>query len=443
MAPKFFEELRHLANTMNGSPKTAHSPFEKDNHIYGLRGILLISSFLWLFFQTFIPTVATHTTSGPGYQRLLRIIFGTVLWDESLISSFFFVLSARAICIRFLKDPTADNFAGTIFRRSIRLVVATGAALFISYGIFAGLGTKYITSFKQTLQNNSINPPRVPKTALQGFNALFDMFWVVREYDGQAANAFWPSGTLGRISLLYNQSWTTFFLMVLLPFARPQWHPQVLLLFTFGAFWMCSWGWYNACALLVADATINSTLALKLVSGLTISEKKDWKVPYPLIGTFMIPIGLAMKYTWAVFPRYVNDELVLHPYLDLSEQTTRRQFAAADPYPRVDNFFIIFGLLLTVETLPRVRDILSTPGLISLGKRSFSFFVAQSLVMWSAGIKLWTHIHVVNGTSVALANLAVFFTTLVTIVLFAEAFYRAVDVPSQWLATVGYHWVTK
>ncbi|KAF2166637.1 hypothetical protein M409DRAFT_66625 [Zasmidium cellare ATCC 36951] len=430
---------------MNASPKLvskATSSFEKDHHIFGLRGILAISSFLWIFFETFIPAVATHSTAGPGYQRVLRIVFGTVLWDESLISSFFFVLSARAICVRFLKDPTADKFAGAIIRRSIRLVVASGAALFITYGIFAGLGTKYIATFKQTLPNHSINSPGVPKTALQGFNAVFDMFWVVRQYDSQAANAFWPTSTLGRVSLLYNQSWTVYFLMVLLPFGRPQWHVQVLALFTIGAFWMCSWGWYSACALLIADVTINPSLASKLASGLTLSEKRNWKVHYPLIGFLMIPIGLAMKYVWAVFPRYIDGELVLHPYLDLSEQTTRRQFAAADPYPRVDDFFVIFGLLLIVETMPKARNVLSGPWLVSLGRRSFSLFVAQSLLMWSAGIKLWIHLHMANGTSVALANLAVFITTLVAVILFGEAFYRVVDVPSQWLATAGYYWVT-
>lgn len=373
MPASLLERLGTLATAMNPSSKpgsTGH--FQRDDYVYGLRGILAISSFLWIFFETFIPTVATHTTSGPVYQKVIRVVLGTALWNESLISSFFFVLSARAICVRFLKDPTADNFAGAIIRRSIRLVVATTVALFIAYGIFAGLGTKYIATFKQTLPNRSINAPHVPRTALQGFNAVFDMFWVVRQYDTQAANAFWPTGTLGRVSLLYNQSWTVYFLMVLLPFGRPEWHLQILALFTFGAFWMCSWGWYDACALLLADATINSTLTSKLASGLTLSEKRNWNVPYPLVGTLMVPVGLAMKYIWAVFPQYANGELVLHPYLDLSEQTTRSQFAAADPYPRVDNFFIIFGLLLIVETVPQVQKFWSNVWLVTLGKRSFS-----------------------------------------------------------------------
>lgn len=353
-------------------PLEGDQHLEKDKHILGLRGILAISSFLWIFFETFIPAVASHTTPGPLYQRIIRILFSTTLWNQSLISSFFFVLSARAICVRFLKNPTSDNLAGAIIRRSIRIVIATGAASFIAYGIFGSLGPHYIETFKQNLPNHSINVPSVPKTALQGFNAVFDMFWVVNQYDSQAGNAFWPTGTLGRVSLLYNQSWTVYFLMVLLPFGRPAWHVQALSLFTFGAFWMCSWGWYSACGLLLADVTISPVLSSKLASGLTLSEKKHWVVPYSLVGCLMMSIGLAMKYTWAALPQYINNELVLHPYLDLSEQTTPGQFAAADAFPRVDNFFVIFGLLIVAETVSTVRSTLSATWLVSVGERSFS-----------------------------------------------------------------------
>lgn len=63
--------------------------------------------------------------------------------------------------------------------------------------------------------------------------------------------------------------------------------------------------------------------------------------------------------------------------------------------------------------------------------------------MWSAGIKLWIHLHMANGASVAVANLAVFITTFVAVIMLGEVFYRTVDAPSQWLAAVGYHWITK
>lgn len=48
-----------------------------------------------------------------------------------------------------------------------------------------------------------------------------------------------------------------------------------------------------------------------------------------------------------------------------------------------------------------------------------------------------------NGTSVAVANLAVFITTFIAVAVLGDVFYRAIDAPSQWLATVGYHWITK
>jgi hypothetical protein len=86
----------------------------------------------------------------------------------------------------------------------------------------------------------------------------------------------------------------------------------------------------------------------------------------------MTVAGAAMKYCWAVFPQFVNKELLLHPFLDLSENTTRAQFAAADPFPRVDNFLVIYGIMLIVETLQPVKNVLSAKWLTELGRRSLS-----------------------------------------------------------------------
>ncbi|KAK5126406.1 hypothetical protein LTR85_010642 [Meristemomyces frigidus] len=411
------------------------------SYLHGLRGVLALSSLLWIFFQTFVPAVVSHSTAGPTYQKVIRLVFSPVLWNESLISSFFFALSARSICVRFLNEPKPVAYAGSIIRRIIRMSIGVALASGIASGIFKGLGTSYLHTFKQVLPNNSIAVSERPNDALTALNAMFDLFWVVRSYFYQAANDFWPTQTIWNLSLIYQQSWTVYFLMLILPYTRASWHWQFIAMFAFGSFWMDSWGWYDASALLLADYVINPKLRVQLEEGLKITE--DWKLPLALPGALMAVAGFAMKYLWTAFPQYIDEELVLHPYLDLAENTTRGQFASADPYPRLDNYLVIFGVLLIVETTPQIKELLSARWLVSLGKRSLSLFVAQSIVFWTAGIKLYLHLHLGHGTATATANLAVFVTCAVATLLFAEVYYRTVDLPSQWVARQAYAWLLR
>lgn len=68
--------------------------------------------------------------------------------------------------------------------------------------------------------------------------------------------------------------------------------------------------------------------------------------------------------------------------------------------------------------------------------------MAQSIVFWTAGIKLYLHLHS-RGTSTATANFAVFVTCTLTTLLFAEVYYRIVDLPSQWVAKEAYSWLLR
>jgi hypothetical protein len=348
----------------------ALSNAQEQSYLYGLRGLLTLSSVLWIFFQTFIPALVSDKTHGPLYQKVLRIVFSPIFWNESLISGFFFALSGRSICIHFLQDPKPDTFAGSIIRRIIRMSLAVGLASGIVSGILKAVGVSHIDTFKIVLPNNSITTPKFPDDALTAWNSMFDMFWVVRSYYYQAANHFWPTATIWNLSLIYQQSWTVYFLEIILPFTRATWHFAALLLFAAGSFWMCSWGWYDATALLLADYSITPKLRMRLDEGLTLSG--DWRVPFAVPAAVMILVGFAMKFVWAVFPQYIDKELVLHPFLDLSENTTRAEFAAADPYPRLDNYLVIFGVLLLVETTVQLRNVLSARWLVGLGKRSLS-----------------------------------------------------------------------
>lgn len=345
---------------------------DKRTCLHGLRGILALCSIFAVFFQTFVPALVWKDVDAAPYQNVLRIMFSPFLWDESLICSFFLVLSGHSIALRFLGNPLPHAFAGSVVRRVIRMMLAVGLASGIASAVFSGIGVQHVESFKEALSNENIVAPRMPENGLVAMNAIFNIFWAVRDYYSQAANSFWPTQTLWNLSLIFSQSWTTYFLMVILPYTRPGWHFEALALFALGSFWMCSWGWYHAAALLLADYTTNPRLRARLDEGLTLRRQWDYKLPYPVAAGAMVIAGFGMKLTWAALPQFRAKELVLHPHLHLSEKVNTENFAASNPYPRVDNFLVVIGILTLTETSVLLKRGLSSKLLVMLGRRSLS-----------------------------------------------------------------------
>lgn len=158
--------------------------------------------------------------------------------------------------------------------------------------------------------------------------------------------------------------------MVILPYTRPKWHIQGVGLFALGSFWMASWGWYSATGLIFADIAINATLKTELKRGLRIHG--DWRVPYWVVALLSGAVGVALKYTWAVLPQYDHSMLVLHPYLDLSENYSPKTFITSGPYARLDDWLIICAVMTAVELFQNAQYFLSFKPLVWLGERSFS-----------------------------------------------------------------------
>jgi hypothetical protein len=378
--------LPHLRSWTKSTPVQPPCSSEARVHLYGLRGILAICGIATIFVQTFIPALAFSKAHGPEYQKILRIIFSPVIWSEDLITSFFFVLSCHSIALTFLGSPTPTTFSGSIVRRVIRMVITIALACGIVFGIFGGIGTEYIDRFKEVLPNEQITTPGIPENALVALNSIFDIFWVVRDFYTEAANTFWPTQTVWNLSLIFYQSWTVYFLMILLPYTRPSWHAEGLALFALGTFWMCTWGWYSTFALLLADYVKNPSLRIKLDEGLAIHKRLEWKLPYKFIGGIMMVAGFGMKFTWAVLPQYYNKELILHPYVDLAQNHSVASFVAAGPYARVDNFLVVFGILLLSETSVLFKHCLSWKPLVLLGKRSMGASISPAIILPLANI---------------------------------------------------------
>lgn len=342
----------------------------RHSYITGLYGVLAIESFIWTYFSTFIPALVSSQTDGPAYQTILRAIFSVPFWNTTLIGNFFIILSLRNVAVTFLEKPTGQSFSGTVVRRMIRMPLIICMASGMATLIFSQIGVEFITQFKNTLPNESISTPAKVYNGLAAVNSLFNFFWITTDFQSQAANAFWPTATLWVQSIIYYQSFTTYFLMIILPFTRPRWHFSGLALFALGSFWMESWGWYSATGLLLADIAVNSQVREEFLQGFEV--KDGFRIPYWIFAAIAGAAGIAVKYIFTVIPRLQNSLLVLHPYLDLSENYSASSVAAEGSYARFDDWLLIVGIMLLIELFPRMQKALSSKPLVFLGQRAFS-----------------------------------------------------------------------
>lgn len=210
-------EVRETYAAEEGNPRPQHGPIpaakrlvtvDRTNqhlHLTGLRGILVVESFFWTFFELFIPTLVSDSTSGPEYQSFLRRILSVPLWNADLIHNFFIILSMRTICTSFLENPTGQTYAATVIRRIVRMVVILCIGSGMATLILTQIGTGYIDNFKTQLPNHTVKTPAKAHDAVAAFNSLFDLFWITTDFYTQAANRFFPSATLWVPSIIYFQ----------------------------------------------------------------------------------------------------------------------------------------------------------------------------------------------------------------------------------------------
>ncbi|TKA49885.1 hypothetical protein B0A49_12850, partial [Cryomyces minteri] len=146
------------------------------DYLLGLRGLLVLESFLWIFLQTFVPAVVkgADSTTGRTYQVILRKTLSVLFWNENLLYSFFIILSARTICISFIARSTKTEVAGAVFRRALRLWFPVALSLAITYAVFSATGIAYIDEYKRISGNSSFETPYQIPNALAYFNSVFD-----------------------------------------------------------------------------------------------------------------------------------------------------------------------------------------------------------------------------------------------------------------------------
>ena len=343
----------------------------KQDYLIGLRGLFVVQSFLFVFFQTFLPAAVpdSKNVEGPTYQIVLRKTFSVLFCNPSLIYGWIIFLSARTICLPYLANKTREVGASSIFRRGVRLWIPTFIAYSLTAAAFSTASTDYISEFLESTGNLSTSAPLRMRNFLVYFNSLFDIFWLNKDYHLQAANRVFPSGTLWIVSVIFQQSYTVYMTMVIVPATRTSWRVKAMLAFIIAAFWVQSWAWYSVTGLLIADAVFNMDFQFRSRKGLEVG-----KLSLPLWPLYaaMLFTGVVLQFlfiSWKTDMR--GNELHGHTGIYTGGMLNERM-DEDQPMARVDNYLIILGSMLLIETFEWPRSVLCGEFFVALGRRSFS-----------------------------------------------------------------------
>jgi hypothetical protein len=262
---------------VEGAWKKTHNlqTIHEQEYLLGVRGLLVIETFLYVFLQTFVPATVPDTdsdgkTHGPLYQVILRKTLAPIFWNENLLYASFIFLSARSIAIPFIRDPSRSRVAGAVFRRGITLWFPVAVALAIVKIAFSKSYLSYISQFKVKTSNTSITVPYFIPNAFAYFNSVFDLFWTTHNYEVQAGSTAFPSQSLWIVTAIYQQSYTIYVTMIIIPYTRNKWRVQGSFFFIITAWWVQSWAWFSITGLIFADMVMNMDFKAKAQRGMPI-----------------------------------------------------------------------------------------------------------------------------------------------------------------------------
>ncbi|KAL5320386.1 hypothetical protein ACEPPN_011187 [Leptodophora sp. 'Broadleaf-Isolate-01'] len=432
----------------------ASSPTVYDQqYLLGVRGFLVIQAFFWVFLSTFVPVAVANSknTSGALFQVVLRKGFSVIFWNEHLLYGAIIFLSARSLAIPFIRDPTKSQVARSVFTRGLTFWFPLAISLAIVKVAFSQTGVTYIFDFKTSTGNTSIHVPYVMPNALAYFNSVFNLLWVTHDFAAQSGSTAFPSQTLWMMNVVYMQSYTVYMTMVIIPYTRKKWRVQAAFFFVITAWWCQSWAWFTISGLLFADMVMTMDFKACSQRGIPIYvfpsrlRKQDgspYRIPVWVPATFCVLSGLLMQYLWIAWrPDLWNREFLYHSALyytpDLNYDYANRHTPA-----RNDIYLILVGFFLFLESYDGLQRFFDNKFLVYLGKRSMSFFLIQSTIIYLLGIKLFIRLQDVSKASFSGSVIVTLMTCLIVIIPLAELFHRLVVMPSKAFSHICFDFIT-
>ena len=170
--------------------------------------------------------------------------------------------------------------------------------------------------------------------------------------------------------------------MVVVPYTRRTWRVYMAFLFIVTAWWVQSWAWFSITGLLLADAVMNMNFKAKAERGVKIL--RSVRIPSLIVYGILLAVGLVMQYLWAAWrPDLRDNELRAHTGL-YHTGGLNEDFDASQPQARDDNYFLLLGFFLLLESSEVLQWIFSNPLFVYLGKRSLSKLIDNKDIEFEA-----------------------------------------------------------
>ncbi|KAM3078190.1 hypothetical protein ACMFMF_004597 [Clarireedia jacksonii] len=416
------------------SSPTRKSP--QITYLLGLRGFLVLETFLWTFLQVFVPatvksSIVTFPSDTPTYQTLIRKILSPIFWNESLLYASFVFLSGRTLCISFIKSPSKETITSSIFRRPFRLIIPTAISLALFTLISQTTSTNELTTLFITQTSNPVieTPHKLSSPiALTLLNSIFTLFLPTTPtpLHTLSATRSFPSSTLPTLPILSSQSSTLYTATLLLPFTRLLWRLKYAPLFIFTAYWVSSFSALSILSLLLTDLLLNSPFLSFSALGFPLSKRiSNHRLPSWLPYSAILLLGLALQYLYTATdnPQEIaNKELIAHADIYGVSGGLNRKPDLREPRPRIADVLVLVGGFLLLETRKGVQNCFKNDVLVGLGRRSLT---------------------VENDVSAALTTFVCFVVSVFGTLASGEVFYRVVEVPSLWLGWWCWEWMSQ
>lgn len=170
------------------------------------------------------------------------------------------------------------------------------------------------------------------------------------------------------VTAIFQQSYTVFVAMVIIPYTRKSWRVWGAFLFILTAWWVYSWAWFSISGLLLADVIMNMGFREKSKAGISLGPIRFPAWPLYIL---VMAAGWIMQFIWvAALPELANEEIKYHTGLyDTGGLYTWND--PNNPQLRADIYLIIIGFWLLLETFAWMRAIFANPVFRFLGERSF------------------------------------------------------------------------
>lgn len=144
-APAFQSKMSSVTAKAIASQKTLAVAKPRLDYLDGFRGVVcVLVSFIHFFLTFYIGAINPSTPVHYSFETWFRKICSPVVLNASIVLGCFFILSARLIGVRYLRNRNLEELAGSTYRRIPRLYVPVVMAVTFEYFLISVGGVKWL-----------------------------------------------------------------------------------------------------------------------------------------------------------------------------------------------------------------------------------------------------------------------------------------------------------